>query len=102
MGRGQCECCCGWRLSRACYEAEWVSRTVDFVPATSIDLVHRHRFFASYRASADWDYMLGNFAQLTHPLVDSVDLILQLTNETQSIALTVSDALAYYISFPVH
>ncbi|KAL1755659.1 hypothetical protein FB107DRAFT_274673 [Schizophyllum commune] len=45
-------------------------------------------FFASYRASADWDYMLGNFAQLTHPLVDSVDLILQLANETQSIALT--------------
>ncbi|KAL1704933.1 hypothetical protein EV121DRAFT_204792 [Schizophyllum commune] len=45
-------------------------------------------FFASYRASADWDYMMGNFAQLTHPLVDSVDLILQLVNETQSIALT--------------
>ncbi|KAL1745699.1 hypothetical protein HDZ31DRAFT_35878 [Schizophyllum fasciatum] len=45
-------------------------------------------FFASYRASADWDYMMGNFAQLTHPLVDSVDLILQLANETESIALT--------------
>ncbi|KAI4523458.1 hypothetical protein K525DRAFT_361264 [Schizophyllum commune Loenen D] len=45
-------------------------------------------FFASYRASAEWDYTMGNFAQLTHPLVDSVDLIVQLVNETQSIALT--------------
>ena len=32
---------------------------------------------------------MGNFAQLTHPLVDSVDLIVQLVNMTQSIALTV-------------
>ena len=75
---------------------------IDFVAATSLDLVYRHRFFASYRASADWDYMLGNFAQLTHPLVDSVDLILQLANETQSIALTVRDALTYHISFTLY
>lgn len=45
--------------------------------------------------------MMGNFAQLTHPLVDSVDLILQLVNETQSIALTVSNALTYRPSAPL-
>lgn len=45
-------------------------------------------FFASYRASSGWDYMMGNFAQLTHPLLDSVDLILRLTNETGTTALT--------------
>ncbi|KIY53947.1 hypothetical protein FISHEDRAFT_32250 [Fistulina hepatica ATCC 64428] len=43
----------------------------------------QNSFFSSYtRGSTGWTYNMGNFAQLAHPLVDSVTLTLQLVNET--------------------
>ncbi|KAF8161177.1 hypothetical protein B0H34DRAFT_781781 [Crassisporium funariophilum] len=43
----------------------------------------QNSFFASYTRGADgWNYAMGNFAQQTHPLTDTVELTIQLANHT--------------------
>lgn len=46
-------------------------------------------FFSSYQRGADsWNYIMGNFAQQSLPLSDSVDLLLQLVNSTRPVEVT--------------
>ncbi|KIL66287.1 hypothetical protein M378DRAFT_186093 [Amanita muscaria Koide BX008] len=41
----------------------------------------QNAFFASYQRGAnDWSYLMGNFAAMAHPLVDSVELTVQRVN----------------------
>ena len=42
-----------------------------------------NRFFSSYnRAASGWNYIMGNFAQMSLPLKDSVTLFVQRVNST--------------------
>jgi len=52
---------------------------------------HIYRFFSSYsRGAAGWNYILGNFAQQSLPLSDSVNLKLQLVNQSSPVDVVVS------------
>ncbi|TFK44792.1 hypothetical protein BDQ12DRAFT_673584 [Crucibulum laeve] len=49
----------------------------------------QNSFFATYyRGPDNWQYSMGNFAQLVHPLVDSVDLTIQLVGGVVNHTLT--------------
>ncbi|KAK0212757.1 hypothetical protein DFS33DRAFT_1249679 [Desarmillaria ectypa] len=50
----------------------------------------QNSFFASYHRGRDgWEYMMGNFAQQTHPLVDAVELTIQRANSTSIDTVTI-------------
>ncbi|KAF8345916.1 hypothetical protein F5887DRAFT_1061550 [Amanita rubescens] len=45
----------------------------------------QNAFFSSYRRGpGEWSYVMGNFASMAHPLVDSVKLTIQRSNFTQN------------------
>lgn len=49
------------------------------------------RFFSSYHRGAEgWEYNMGNFASLAHPLVDEVELTIEYPDETGNITFSVS------------
>ncbi|KAK0195495.1 hypothetical protein F5146DRAFT_1100975 [Armillaria mellea] len=50
----------------------------------------QNSFFASYHRGRDgWEYVMGNFAQQTHPLVDAVELTIQRVNSTSIDTVTI-------------
>ncbi|KAF9526145.1 hypothetical protein CPB83DRAFT_858425 [Crepidotus variabilis] len=50
----------------------------------------QNSFFASYRLDASgWQYAMGNFAQQTHPLIDSVELTVRRKNSTKDDTFTI-------------
>ncbi|PBK91572.1 hypothetical protein ARMGADRAFT_1054240 [Armillaria gallica] len=50
----------------------------------------QNSFFASYHRGRDgWEYVMGNFAQQTHPLVDAVELTIQRVNSTSIDIVTI-------------
>ncbi|KAK0485881.1 hypothetical protein IW261DRAFT_1452570 [Armillaria novae-zelandiae] len=50
----------------------------------------QNSFFASYHRGRDaWEYVMGNFAQQTHPLVDAVELTIQRVNSTYIDTVTI-------------
>lgn len=50
----------------------------------------QNAFFASYQRGAnDWSYLMGNFAAMAHPLVDSVELTVQRVNYDSNDTFTI-------------
>ena len=64
-----------------------------------IFLMRSSRFFSSYNAAASgWMYSLGQFAQQTLPLTDSVKLTIQRVNTTKIETVTVRTSLGEILS----
>ncbi|KAG2015627.1 hypothetical protein CC2G_008882 [Coprinopsis cinerea AmutBmut pab1-1] len=68
-----------------------VNKNADVTGGYQAFATRQNSFFSSYRRGAGgWEYNLGNFATHVHPLVDSVELTVVLTNQPDTNNITFS------------